>query len=159
MRRSLLALAALLFGSVWAHAQHIYFTTLVPANCPIVIGALTHSKDFGFQAAVFYNDSDQTVESLHLKVTLSSPGREGQVVDSGHIYISIEPGERKAQDVFLGRMQSLNQRAKYDHMEVARATISVESVEFADGSHWSADAPVNFEPTDPLPSIRPFPPR
>ena len=159
MRRSLLTLSGWLLASVLAHAQHLYFTTMIPAGCPIVIEGITHSREFGFQAAVFHNDSEQTVEALYLKVTLSSPGGEEQIVDSGHIFIEIDPGDRKSQDMFLGRMDSLNQRIKYDHLEVARAMISVESVEFADGSRWTADGPVNFEPTDPLPVIPLLPPR
>lgn len=152
MRRSLLTVAGMLLSSVVSHAQHIYFTTLTPATCPVVMEGLTHSKDFGFQSAFFHNDSSQAVESIHLKVTLSSAGKPEQIVDSGHIYISIEPGDRKSQDLFLGRMQSLNQRAKFDHLEIARAMISVESVEFADGSRWSVDGPVVF---DPLPFAEP----
>jgi hypothetical protein len=149
MRRFLHIFAGLLFAGVLAHAQHIYFTTLTPPTCPVVIEALTHSKDFGFQAAVFHNDSSQAVESVHLKVTLSSASTQEQIVDSGHIYIAIEPGDRKSQDVFLGRMQALNQRVKFDHLDVARAMISVESVEFADGSRWNVDGPVVFDPVEP----------
>ncbi|HEV3330685.1 MAG TPA: hypothetical protein VG096_06880 [Bryobacteraceae bacterium] len=155
-RSLLLTIAALPFASVLAHAQHIYFTTLIPPTCPIVIENLTPSKDFGFQSAVFHNDSSQTVESLHLRVTLSSAGKQEQIVDSGHIYITLEPGEQKSQDVFLGRMQSLNQRAKFDHLEVARAMISVESVEYTDGSRWYADGPLVYDPIEP---VRPLPPK
>lgn len=154
MRRSLLTGVGLLLASVLAQAQHIYFTTLTPPTCPIVLEGLTQSKDFGFQSALFRNDSSQVVESVHLKVTLSSAQRPEQIVDSGHIYIAMEPGDRKSQDVFLGRMQALNQRAKFDHLEIARAMISVESVEFADGSRWNVDGPVVF---DPLPFAEPIP--
>ena len=149
MRRPLPLLAGLLFAAILAQAQHIYFTSLIPPTCPVVLEGLTHSKDFGFQSVFFHNDSDQTVESVHLKVTISSAQTAEQVVDGGHIFIALEPGERKSQDVFLGRMQSLNQRAKFDHLEIARATISVESVEFADGSRWYAEGPVIFDPTEP----------
>ncbi len=149
MRRSLLTGAGLLLAGGLAHAQHIYFTTLTPPTCPVVIQELTQSSDFGFQSAVFHNDSSQTIESLHLKVTLSSTHSPEQIVDGGHIYISIEPGDRKSHDVFLGRMQALNQRVTFDHLDVARATISVESVEFADGSRWEADSPLVFDPIEP----------
>lgn len=156
MRCSLLTGAGLLFASVLAHSQHIYFTTLTPPTCPVVLEQLTESKDFGFQSALFRNDSSQIVESVHLKVTLSSAQRPEEIVDSGHIYIAIEPGERKSQDLFLGRVQALNQRAKSDHLNVARAMISVESVEFADGSRWNVDGPVVFDPIEPA---RPLPPK
>jgi hypothetical protein len=155
MRRSLLTVALLVFASLRAPAQHLYFSTLIPANCPIVIEGIMHSKDFGFQLASFLNDSSQTVESMYLKVTLSAPGQPEQIVDSGHIYISIEPGDRKSQDLFLGRVQALHRRAEVDHLEIARALISVESVEFADGSRWYAEAPVEFEPIDPIRPPRP----
>src|ERR1700733_2171835 len=112
MRRSLLTGAGMLFAAVLAHGQHIYFTTVTPPTCPVVIEGLTQSKDFGFQAAFFHNDSSQAVASVHLKVTLSSGQTTEQIVDSGHIYIAIEAGDRKSQDVFLGRMSALNQRAK-----------------------------------------------
>lgn len=156
MRRSLLTGAGLVFASVLAQAQHIYFTTLTPPTCPVVVESLTQSKDFGFQSALFRNDSGQVVESVHLKVTLSSAQRPEQIVDSGHIYIALEPGDRKSQDLFLGRMQALNQRAKFDHLDVARAMISVESVEFTDGSRWNVDGPVVFDPVEPA---RPLPPK
>jgi len=157
MRRFLLILAALFGASAAAHGQRLYFTTMIPAGCPIVIEDLEQSKDFGFQSATFLNDSSQTVQSIHLQVTLSSEKQPEEVVDSGHIYISIEPGERKSQDMFLGRVQALTQRAKSDRMLVARAMISVESVEFADGSRWTATGPVEFEPSDN--PVRPPAPR
>jgi hypothetical protein len=159
MPRFLPLLVAVLGSTAFAQAEHLYFTTIIPPGCPIVITGTTQSKDFGFQAVVFHNDSEQTVASMHLKVTLSAPGGRELIVDAGHIFISLEPGEQKGQDVFLGRMQSLNQRVKFDHLEIARAMISVDSVDFVDGSRWTADGPVNFEPTDPLPPLRPLPPR
>lgn len=150
----LLAIGTVLTGGV-AQAQHLYFTTRIPPNCPIVLDGLEHSKDFGFQAVIFRNDSSQTVESIRLNVTLSSPQSPGQVVDSGHIYLSLEPGDTKRQDVFLGRMQALLERAREDHLQIARALIEVESVDFADGSRWSGDTPVIFEPLNPVQPPRP----
>ena len=63
-----------------------------------------------------------------------------ETVDSGHVYVSLDPGERKRLDVFLGRIEALEQKLREMREQVAWVKITVESVEFADGSQWDANS-------------------
>lgn len=137
-------LFALCLTAALAHAGHLVFTTITSPSCPVWISAPEQSKDFGFQSLVVLNDSDNSIESLHLKVTFST-GRQDQleeIVDSGHVYIALEPGEQKRLDVFLGRIEALSQKLRSMKQEVAWVKITVESAEFKDGSRWDPAAPV-----------------
>jgi hypothetical protein len=144
--------AVVLLACCCAQAQHLYFTILTHPGCPVEISEIKESKDFGFQSVIFRNDVGKPVESVRLRVTFGAPGEMEQIVDSGHIYITLESGESRRQDVFLARRTALVQKAEADHFEVARGILSVESVEFVDGTRWEIQpAVVN----DPLPVARP----
>jgi hypothetical protein len=110
----------------------------------VVISSVASSRDFGFQALTLLNDSDKTIDSLRFRVTMKD-----EVVDGGHVFAKLEPGERKSVDVFLGRMQALTQRARELKLDVARAIVTVEAVEFADGSQWNGDQPAQDVPAQP----------
>ncbi len=126
-----------------AHAEHLVFTTVTPGTSPVWISDPEQSKDFGFQTLAVLNDSDKSIESLHLKVTFSTgrPDQLEEVVDSGHVYVALEAGEQKRVDVFLGRVEALNQMLRSMKEQVAWVKITVESVEFTDGSVWDPDGP------------------
>jgi hypothetical protein len=140
----------LLFVSMLAHAERVVFTMLTSPTCPVLVSAREQSKDFGFQSVLFRNDSDKPIHALYLAVTFyTAKAREREeIVDSGHIYIELEPGEEKRLDVFLGRIQALNQKAKSVGQEVAWAKLFVDSVEFSDGSRWEMNK-AQEEPVDP----------
>jgi hypothetical protein len=149
-------LSALLLGSVLAHGQHLVFTMVTPASSPVRISAVESSRDFGFQSLTLVNDSDKIVESILFKVVLTKvqTRHEPEVMDGGHVYARLEPGDRKSVDVFLGRMRALSLRAKELKLEVARAIVTVEAVDFSDGSQWTGDpSPAQDIPirVDPLP--------
>ena len=149
MLRILLALG--LTGSI-AQAGQLVFTTVTPGSCPVWISAPERSKDFGFQSLAVLNDSDKPIQSVHLKVTFSTGAPQEEVVDGGHVYLDLEPGQEKRLDVFLGRIEALNQKLKSVRRELAWVKITVESAEFADGSRWDPDAPSNG-----IPVFRPAP--
>jgi hypothetical protein len=142
----MLKLRILLLVSIMAalaHAEHLVFTTVTPGTSPVWISAPEQSKDFGFQSLAFLNDSDKSIESLHLKVTFSTgrPDELEEVVDGGDVYVMLEPGEQKRLDVFLGRIEALNQKLRSMKEQVAWVKITVESAEFTDGSRWDPDGP------------------
>jgi hypothetical protein len=144
---------ALLFTAAAAHAQHLVFTTVTPGTSPVWISSPERSQDFGFQSLEILNDSDSAISSLHLKVTFSAGDSQDELVDTGHIYVSLEPGERKRPDVFLGRIEALSQKLRSMRQPVAWVKVTVESVEFVDGSKWDADAPIVIEDPPAAPSI------
>lgn len=138
-------LALLFLVTVLAQGEHLVFTTVTPGTSPVWISSPEQSKDFGFQTLAVRNDSDNTVESVRLKVTLSASGAPDEVVDSGHVYVSLDPGEEKRLDVFLGRVEALSQKLRSMRQAVAWVKITVESVDFADGSRWDPEAPAVIE--------------
>ena len=146
--RSCLPVPAILIAFIVAapgYAEQLVFTTVTPGTSPIWISSPEQSKDFGFQSLEILNDSDNAVSSVHLKVTFSAGGSPEELVDSGHVYISLDPGEQKRLDVFLGRVAALNQKLREMRRQVAWVKVTVESVEFADGSKWDPDGPVVLE--------------
>ena len=136
-----LVLAAFFFACVAANAQQLVFTTVMPGNCPVWVSAPERSPDFGFQSLNFFNDSGREIQALYLKVTFSTGKPDEQVVDSGHIYLNLEPGVEKRQEVFLGRITALTQKLKSMGEAVAWVKLTVESAEFEDGTRWDPDAP------------------
>jgi hypothetical protein len=146
-------LALLLLTASAATAQHLVFTTVTPGTSPVWISSPEQSKDFGFQSLEILNDSDDTISSVHLKVMFLAGDSEEQLVDTGHIYVSLEPGERKRSDVFLGRIEALSQMLRSMRQPVAWVKVTVESVEFADGSKWDADTPTVIEDPPAPPPI------
>jgi hypothetical protein len=141
---------ALFLTTPAAHAQHLVFTTVTPGTSPVWISSPEQSKDFGFQTLDILNDSDSVVSSVHLKVTLSVSESSEEMVDSGHVYVLLDPGEERRLDVFLGRIDALNQKLRAMRHPVAWVKVTVESVEFADGSRWDPDAPAVIQ-DPPLP--------
>jgi hypothetical protein len=144
------ALLPLLLAGTAAYAQHLVFTTVTPGTSPVWISSPERSKDFGYQSLEILNDSDNAISSVQLKVTFSAGDSAEEVVDTGHVYVSLEPGERKRPDVFLGRIDALSEKLRSLRQPVAWVKVTVDSVEFADGSKWDANAPIVIE--DP-PSI------
>jgi len=142
-------LLALCLAASLAQAGQLVFTTVTPGSCPVWISAPERSKDFGFQSLAVLNDSDKPIQSVHLKVTFSTGEPREEVVDSGHVYLDLDPGQQKRLDVFLGRIEALNQKLKSLRRQIAWVKITVESAEFVDGSRWDPDAPSNGIPLLP----------
>ena len=60
-------------------------------------------------------------------------------MDGGRVFASLEPGETKNVNVFLGRMTALVQRARELKLDIARAIVTVDAVDFTDGVPWNSD--------------------
>ena len=146
MRLWIAALGAM-FAAMAAYGQHLVFTMVTPASCPIVISSVSSSRDFGFQSLTLLNDSSKTIESIRFKVSFAAARDE--VADGGHVFAKLEPGEKKMIDVFLGRRSALVQLARELKLGVARAIVTVESVDFVDGTQWTGDPPILDIPVDP----------
>ncbi|HLK51743.1 MAG TPA: hypothetical protein VKT49_26560 [Bryobacteraceae bacterium] len=141
--------AGCLFTAMAAHGQHVVFTMLTPATCPVVISSVSSSRDFGFQSLMLLNDSAKSIDSIRFKVVLAAS--RDQVADGGHVFARLEPGDKKMVDVFLGRRPALVQLARELKLQVARAIVTVEAVDFADGTQWTGDPPIEDLPIRPLP--------
>jgi hypothetical protein len=137
-----LGLLLLLLGCLFAHEQRLVFTTRTHPSCPVLVSAPSESKDFGFQALTFRNDSRKTIAALQLKVTISN-----EVIDSRRVPIVLEPGETKRLEVHLASVQGSKQKATALRQEIASVMLFVESAEFSDGTQWNGDEPQLDVPT------------
>lgn len=153
MQRFLATVLGLLCGCALAHGQRVVFTMLTHPSSPVLIASVSPSKDFGFQSVTLLNDSGKAIESMSLKVVLATPGMREELVDGGRVFAKLEPGDRKSVEVFLGRIQALAQRARELRQDAARAIVSVESVDFSDGTRWDGQEPMVDIPMRP--EVRP----
>jgi len=129
-----LGLLLLWFGYLLAHEQRLVFTTRTHPSCPVLVSAPSESKDFGFHALTFRNDSRKTIAALQLKVTI-----QDEVVDSRRVAIALQPGETKRMEVHLASVQGSKQKARALRQEIASVMLFVESAEFSDGTQWNGD--------------------
>lgn len=133
-----------------AHGQHLVFTMVTPATAPLTISSVASSRDYGFQSLTLLNDSDKTIESVLFRVTIN-----GELVDGGRVFAALQPGETKDVNVFLGRITALVQRARELKLDIARAIVTVDAVDFTDGVPWnSGDQPVRDNPIRATPVPR-----
>ena len=137
-----LGLLLLWFGYLLAHEQRLVFTTQTHPSCPVLVSAPSESKDFGFHALTFRNDSRKTIAALQLKVTI-----QDEVVDSRRVAIALQPGETKRMEVHLASVQGSKQKARALRQEIASVMLFVESAEFSDGTQWNGDEPQLDVPT------------
>jgi hypothetical protein len=137
-----LGLLLLLLGCLLAHEQRLVFTTRTHPSCPVLVSAPSESRDFGFHALTFRNDSRKPIAALQLKVTI-----QDEVVDSRRVPIALEPGEAKRMEVHLASVQGSKQKARALRQEIASVMLFVESAEFSDGTQWNGDEPQLDVPT------------
>ena len=122
----------------FAHLPRAGFRAGTILGLRIPVGALP--QRFGQIHRVRLSDRDHTAEA-----------NSEEVVDSGHVYLDLAPGEQKRLDVFLARIEALNQKAKAAGQQVVWVTLFADSAEFVDGSRWDmhatpqkpSDIPVN----------------
>jgi hypothetical protein len=136
-----LGLLLVLLGCLLAREERVVFTTRTHPSCPVLISAPSESKDFGFHAVTFRNDSRKEIAALQLKVTISTGGAREEVVDSRRVPITLAPGETKRMDVRLASVQGSKQKARALRQELASVMLFVESAEFSDGTQWNGDEP------------------
>lgn len=144
-----LCLLALVAAS--ASAQNLVFTTRVHLDCPVQMSAIAQTKDAGFDSAMLRNESKKTVDTVTLYVALISESGE-EIVEKASVLVMLGAGQGKRVNLGLGHVQDLSNKARNSHRRVVQATLFVESVEFADGSQWSADEPAINDPVRRPPS-------
>ena len=143
-----LGLLLLFFGCLLAHEQRIVFTTRTHPSCPVLVSAPSESKDYGFHAITFQNDSRKSIAALQLKVTISTGNSQDEVVDGRRVSIALAPGEIKRLEVDLASVQGSKQKARALRQEIASVMLFVESAEFSDGTQWNGDEPVLGRPVE-----------
>jgi len=148
MRRFVCTGLGLLFACMLAPGQRLVFTTRTHPSCPVLVSAPSESKDYGFHAITFQNNSRKAIAALQLKVTISTGNAQDEVVDGRRVSITLAPGEIKRLEVDLASVQGSKQKARAWRQEIASVMLFVESAEFSDGTQWSGDEPVLGRPVE-----------
>jgi hypothetical protein len=133
-----LLLCTALVCTAWADAEGVIFTTRTAWASPVLISSPLASKDFGFQSVILRNTSTKIIEVLDLRAVLSIAESVEEEVDGGRIHVSLEPGQSKRIDVYLGPIRALQQKAHSLRLDAALTVLSVSSADFSDGTRWTA---------------------
>jgi len=131
-----------------AFAQQISFTSRVYVQSPVAILAAEASKDFGFDSIALRNDAGQSISAVHFLITFRGEADE-ETADERRVALNLSPRETRTFPVALGDIQGLKQLARSRRQPAALAILTIESVEFADGSEWKQSERDHGAPMDP----------
>lgn len=140
-----LCIAALFAAAASAASPYLVFTTRTHPRCPIAISSIAQSKETGFQAMTFHNDSEIAIHSVRLRVTFVADSKE-EMAETADLSVMLDPRQDKRVDVGLGRIRELTQRA--GSARFATVILFVDSIQFSDGTQWKSDEPVLMDSPD-----------
>src|ERR1019366_847888 len=129
-------LPALVCCGVMAMGQQVAFTSRGYVQSPVSILSLESSKEFGFEAVVLRNGGVAAVSAVKFQVTVRAEGADDEVADERRVAVSLGLRESKKVVIGMGHVEGLRQRAKSRKQDAALVIITVEAVEFEDGSEW-----------------------
>jgi hypothetical protein len=141
--------AALQCGT--ALCQELAFTSRTYVQSPMVITSVEHSTAYGFDSVVLLNDGSSPISAVHFQITFRAGG-EDEIVDERRIAANLEPRESKRLTIGLAQIEGLRQQAKSRKQAAALVIITIESVEFQDGSEWKQterNGGVHYDPIQP----------
>jgi len=118
-----------------AFAQQVAFTSRAYVFSPVAILATDASKEFGFESITLRNDGSRAITALRVQITLHSEAGE-EVADERRIPVNIDLRETRRFVVGMGQINALRQLARSRRLSSALAILTIESIEFADGSEW-----------------------
>jgi len=139
----------LLLAGATAFAQQISFTSQVYVLSPVAITDIEVSAEFGFDSVSLRNDAAQAISAVHFLVTFRSEAGE-EPAEERRVTVSIGPRETRSFPISLGHLEGLKQLARTRRQTTALAILTVESVEFADGSEWKQSERDHGAPIDPV---------
>ena len=82
------------------------------------------------------NEGNAAVSAVKFLITVRAEGADDEVADERRVAVSLEPRDSKKIAIGMGHVEGLKQRAKSRKQDAALVIITVEAVEFADGSEW-----------------------
>lgn len=127
---------ALALSCGMALAQQVAFTSRNYVQSPVSIASVESSKEFGFEAVELRNDGISAVSAVKFLITVRAEGADDEVADERRVAVSLAPRDGKKIAIGMGQVEGLKQRAKSRKQDAALVIITVEAVEFADGSEW-----------------------
>jgi hypothetical protein len=141
------ALLSLIVGST-AFGQNVSFTSRAYVMSPVAIVSTDSSKEFGFESITIRNDNSSAITAVHLQIIFHSEAGD-ETADERRITVSVDPRETRRFAVGMGQVEGLRQLARSRRQSAALAILTVESIEFADGSEWKQSEREQGAPIDP----------
>lgn len=131
---TILLLPAFTPGAVFA--QQLAFTSRSYVQSPVVITSFEPSKEFGFDSVVLRNDSSNAIAAVHFQITFRTDAGD-EIADERRVAVSLDARESKRLPIGLAQIEGLKQQARSRKQASALAILTIESVEFQDGSEWT----------------------
>jgi hypothetical protein len=123
-----------------AQAQQLAFTSRAYLNSPLLLSGIESSSDFGFESVTLRNDGPDQARAVRLRILLRS-GSDEEVVDERRVPIDVERLETKRIVVGMAQIKGLRDRVSSLRQEAALVIITIEGVEFVDGTEWKNSGP------------------
>ncbi len=139
----------LLLAGATAFAQQISFTSRTCVQCPAAIVSIEESKDFGFNAIALRNDGARAITAVRLLITFHAGGGD-EIADERRVPLKLGLHDTQRIILELGQIAGLRQLARSRGEASALAILTIESLEFADGSEWKESERDQGAPADPL---------
>jgi len=128
---------AVMIGCGWlAAGQQVAFTSRGYVQSPVSILSLDSSKEFGFEAVVLRNDGRAAVSAVKFQIAVRAEGADDEVADERRVAVNLGLRESKKVAIGMGHVEGLRQRAQSRKQDAALVILTVEGVEFEDGSIW-----------------------
>lgn len=130
-------------------AQQLAFTTRAYVTAPVTIVSADSSREYGFESVMLRNDAAKTITGIRFQIVLHTDAGE-EIADERRFTINLDPHDSKRVAVGLAEIQSLRQQTRARNQRSALAILTVEGVDFSDGSEWKQSEREQGTPIDPL---------
>jgi hypothetical protein len=134
-----------------ALCQEIAFTSRTYIHSPVLISSVAASKDFGFDSVTLRNDGPDTIGAIHFQIAFRTPEGD-ETAGERRVVVSLAPRESKRVAIGLAQIEGLRQKAESAHLASALVILTIESVEFENGSVWKQierDRGITLDPLQP----------
>jgi hypothetical protein len=139
-----------------AFSQQLAFTSRTYVQSPVVITSTEGSKEFGFDWVAIRNDGPSAIEAVHFQITFRTAAGD-ELADERRVAASIEPRDTKRLVVDLAQIEGLKQQARSRKQQSALVILTIESVEFQDGTEWKQTERDSGTPLDPTQPVKVLP--
>jgi len=146
MRTAILFLLTAWGGST-AFAQQVAFTSRTYVQSPVLIVSIDQSKEFGFQSVTLRNDGPAAITAVRFLIVLRT-GAGDEVADERRVAVDLDRQDTRTVSVGLADIKGLKEQIRSRNQKSALAILTIESVEFADGSEWKQSDREQGVPTD-----------
>ena len=143
------SVALMVFAAAAVQAQQPAFTTRVSIDSPVTVASFTESKVYGYESVTIYNLGADAVAAVRLVVTFQA-GTGDEIVEERRFPVEISPHTSRRVVVDLGHKEGLRQKMRPGPDSQALAILSVNTVEFSNGSAWQSGValPQLIDPPD-----------